>query len=178
MPNEEYNSNSSITGVKELEEEIGVNPDEIVRLAYGYLHQGGGALKPGELEVLNSLPVELRIQFLNIGLQYDFEQQQNAGQNYQPLAKLTAPAWLPQFVPWIKEGQELKQYGTAQTASKYNIPTPSAQTWLRTPLSVQQGFQGYADWYGGTPYQDIMNQMSLMLPKGISSTRRWTPPSQ
>jgi len=82
------------------------------------------------------------------------------------------PAWLPQFAPWLAEGQPI---------SRGQMPTPSGQLWGRTTPSVKAGLKGFTKWKGaGRSLEDIyahMLQMQPQAPRG-AGYQRWLPQRQ
>ncbi len=83
----------------------------------------------------------------------------------------SAPQWLPQFVPSQFAGRPI-------TPSA--VRTPSAQQLSATPWSVREGLRGYTEYAGGRSYQDILDEISMMLPEQPSgvSGKSWRPSRQ
>lgn len=96
-----------------------------------------------------------------------------AGGAPAPVA-LTAPpvpSWLPQFVPQLAGERQIAKWPTT---------TPSGQMWARTPWSTREALRGYTQYAGFRPYEDILQQMQIMIPKTPwgAGRARWTPPRQ
>lgn len=72
------------------------------------------------------------------------------------------PGWLPQFAPGL-EGKERLE--------RTDVQTPSLQQWTQTPWSQRQGLAGFVDWVGKEGYQDMLNRMAVMAPRGPARAR-------
>lgn len=82
-----------------------------------------------------------------------------------------APKTLAEFVPGLVAGQ---------TITKEPVTTPSGQQWMATPWSQREQLRGYTEWSGGRPYQDILDQMRMMLPEAPTGAfrKRWSTTKQ
>lgn len=85
-----------------------------------------------------------------------------------------APAWLPQFAPGQTAGQAI---------TKQWVPTPSPQTWAKTPWSIREGLRGFTEWSApaSRAYRDILEHMQVQIPsapKGARGIQRWRPKTQ
>jgi len=79
------------------------------------------------------------------------------------------PDWLHAFVP-----------GLGANISRQTVPTPSGQQLTGLPWSQAEGLAGYADWAGGRPWRDILDEAAMMqtrTPRGAGGTK-WKPQTQ
>ncbi len=92
-----------------------------------------------------------------------------------------APEWLLEFAPWLVAGQPITRGtqrwrgGKRGGAKQPSVKTPSGQLWGRTPWSQREGLAGFADWMGGRPIRDIMDEMAMMQPVRPEQRVRWKP---
>ncbi|KKN25864.1 hypothetical protein LCGC14_0880510 [marine sediment metagenome] len=86
------------------------------------------------------------------------ERAQRIGAQRRELEPLPpTPGWLPQFAPWLTEGEPI---------TRGEMPTPSGQLLGRTPPSELAGLRGFTRWGGaGRSFEDIMAQAQAMLPQ-------------
>jgi len=94
-------------------------------------------------------------------------QQQEAWRSENISVKPTTPA-LP---TWMSKMTGFGRVPTERT----EIPTPSAQTWGQLPWSKREEFRGLVDVAGKSPFQDILDRMSVMLPQQQKAGSRTTP---
>ena len=102
---------------------------------------------------------------------YEQHGQSMYGTSELPARLPPAPSWLTGFVPTLQAGEQI---------TKQPIVTPSGQQWARTPGAQREGLRGYAEWTGGRPYGDILQEMRSMLPReprGVGY-KRYTPARQ
>lgn len=87
------------------------------------------------------------------------------------------PEWLPEFVPGLVAGQPLggRPLWEGGGGGRPQVKTPSGQLWGRTPWSQREGLAGYADWAGGRPLRDIMDEMAMMQSIRPEQRARWRP---
>jgi len=149
---------------QEFAEEHGIPVQEAARLGGGFVAGGGGMLKEGELAQLQAMDLGTRQALEWVGAETI------GGSPDAPRpTSLDAPAWLINFVPGLTAGQPI---------TKQALPTPSGQLWMKTPESQRQMYAGYADWAGGTPFEDLMSRAAMMAPKPTTLPSRWTPSRQ
>ena len=84
------------------------------------------------------------------------------GPQPRPTAPPT-PAGLPQFAPWLAEGQPI---------TRGEMPTPSGQLWSRTTPSERGMLRGFTKWGGaGRSFEDIQAEMFRMQPQAVFGGR-------
>ncbi len=98
---------------------------------------------------------------------------------------VSAPGWLPEFVPGTEAGKPVGwgqafQNGEIQAGGMPFVPTPSGQQLTKLSPSQVRWLSGAINVYGGRSWEDILSEaesMQPVTPRGAGQ-RRWNPSRQ